>query len=62
MNESAEEKNKKEWNQVVLIPVKTETDSNGNIIGIKNSLDMESARLVGGENNKLPMQVLYSRF
>lgn len=63
MAESEEKKNDPDWNKVVLIPVKTETDSSGNIIGIKNSLDMESACLVGGENgNLLPMQVLYTKF
>jgi len=62
--ESAEKKNDPDWNKVVLIPIKTETDSSGNIIGIKNSLNMESACLVGGENenNRLPMRVLYTRF
>lgn len=64
MAESAEKKNDPDWNKMVLIPVKTETDSNGSIIGIKNSLDMESACLVGGENgnNLLPIQVLYTKF
>jgi len=64
MAESADKKNDPDWNKMVLIPVKTETDSNGNIIGIKNSLDMESACLVGGENenNRLPIQVLYTKF
>ena len=55
-------KNEADWDKVVLIPVKTETDSSGNIIGIKNSLDMASSCLVGGENNPLEIQVLYTTF
>lgn len=50
-----------DWNKVVLIPVKTETDSNGNIIGIKSNLDMESACLVGGDT-PLKLQVLFTTF
>lgn len=50
-----------DWNKVVLIPVKTETDSNGNIIGIKSNLDMESACLVGGET-PIKLQVLFTTF
>ena len=48
-----------DWNKVVLIPVKTETDSNGNIIGIKSNLDMESTCLVGGET-PINLQVLFT--
>lgn len=50
-----------DWNKVVLIPVKTETDSNGSIIGIKSNLDMESACLVGGDT-PLKLQVLFTTF
>lgn len=50
-----------DWNKVVLIPVKTETDSSGNIIGIKSNLDMESACLIGG-NTPLKLQVLFTTF
>ena len=51
-----------DWNKVVLIPVKTETDSSGNIIGVKSNLDMESACLMGGESTPLRMQILYTTF
>lgn len=50
-----------DWNKVVLIPVKTETDSSGNIIGIKSNLDMESACLIGGDT-PLKLQVLFTTF
>lgn len=62
MQEKAKGQNDQDWNKVVLIPIKTETDSNDQIIGIKNSLNMESARLVGGKNNLLEMQILYTKF
>ena len=62
INEKKEGKQDEDWNKVVLIPVKTETDSNNNIIGVKSNLDMESACLVGGEKNPIKMQVLYTTF
>ena len=61
--EKAQGNQDEDWDKVVLIPVKTETDANGNIIGVKSNLDLESARLVGGEEGKkLQMQVLYTKF
>ncbi len=55
-----------DWNKVVLVPVKVEytSDSYGNssIISIKNSLAMESVRLVGGKDDKLTMKILYTKF
>ena len=62
INEKKQGKNEADWNKVVLIPVKTETDSNGTIIGLKSNLDMESASLMGGENHPLKMQILYTTF
>lgn len=62
INEKKNGKNDEDWNKVVLIPVKTETDSNGNIIGLKNNLDMESTRLIGSEKTPLKMQILYTTF
>ena len=59
--EKAKGTHDEDWNKVVLIPVKTETDSNGNIIGIKSNLDMESACLVGGDT-PLKLQVLFTTF
>ena len=62
INEKKQGKNDDDWNKVVLIPVKTETDSNGTIIGLMSNLDMESTCLVGGENNPIEMQILYTKF
>lgn len=62
------EKANPDWNRVVLIPVKTETSgsiSSGNyqIVGITNSLGMESAKLKGGkDSDKLDMQIYYTTF
>ena len=62
INEKKAGKNDADWDKVVLIPVKTEKDSNGSIIGLKSNLDMESACLVGGEKNPIKMQILYTTF
>ena len=62
INETEEEKQDEDWNKVVLIPIKTETDSNGNVTSIKSNLDMESACLMGGEKAPLKMQVLFTTF
>lgn len=63
MNEKRNGTATEDWDKVVLIPVKVETDSNSSIISIKSNLDMESSRLVGGKNgDKLTMQVLYTTF
>ena len=63
---SSMERNKgkqdEDWDKVVLIPIKTETDSNGNITSVKSNLDMESASLKGGEKDLIKMQVLYTTF
>ena len=63
INEKKQGKNDEDWNKVVLIPVKAEYDSSGETItGLKSNLDMESACLVGGENNPLKIQILYTTF
>lgn len=62
INEKKAGKNDADWNKVVLIPVKTETDSNGSVIGLKSNLDMESTCLVGGDKNPIKMQILYTTF
>ncbi len=62
INEKNAGKQDEDWDKVVLIPIKTETDSNGNITSVKSNLDMESACLVGGEKNPIQIQVLYTTF
>lgn len=47
---------------VVLIPVTTETDTKGNIIGVSHDMEVNAARLFGGEEGeKLKMEVIYTR-
>ena len=62
INEKKRNENDEDWNKVVLIPVKVDTDTSGNIIAVKSNLDMESAILRGGEKDKIKMQVLYTTF
>lgn len=62
INEKKEGNQDEDWNKVVLIPIKTETDSSGNILGVKSNLDMESACLVGGEKDQIKLQILYTTF
>lgn len=51
-----------EYNALVLIPVKTETDSQGNTIGLSHDLEVNSAKLVGGqEGEKIKMEVIYTK-
>lgn len=53
-----------DWNKVVLIPVKTITDSSGAIVSIRHDLQPGSARLIGGfnEGNYLDLNLTYSKF
>jgi hypothetical protein len=55
-----EEKNP-DWNKVVLIPVSTTKDSNGNIVAITHDLKMNSIRLRGG-NDGIAIKIITSRF
>lgn len=54
------------WNKVVIIPVsvKKTTDSYGNTsyASVAHEMSMSSAKLEGGHNTPIKMQILYSRF
>ena len=50
-----------DWNKVVLIPVSTTKDSNGNIVGITHDLKMNSIKLRGGKDNTA-IKIITSRF
>lgn len=52
----------KNWNKVLLIPVEKTSDTNGNIVKINHDFSMSSARLVGGQSNKVALEVIYSSF
>lgn len=62
INEKKKGEIKEDWDKVVLIPVKVETDASENITGVKSNLDMESASLKGGEKEQIKLQVLYTTF
>lgn len=62
MNEKRNGTADEDWDKVVLIPVKIDTDSNGSVISIRSNLDMESSKLMGGKKDKISMQVLYTTF
>ncbi|WP_300728875.1 DUF4270 domain-containing protein [uncultured Bacteroides sp.] len=57
------------WNKVLLVPVTTETDSQGNIIGVENDLNVNSASLLRGddpetsdnEENRITMSVIFTQ-
>lgn len=49
-------------NKVMLIPVTTETDTEGNIIGISHDMEINAARLFGGEDSEeeLKIEIIYT--
>ncbi|NLV53015.1 MAG: DUF4270 domain-containing protein [Bacteroidales bacterium] len=50
------------WNKVLIIPVETTKDSSGGIVKLNHDFGMNSARLVGGKNNPIKLEVIYSSF
>lgn len=56
------ENKNKDWNKVVLIPVRTTNDNMGNSISINHNLEITSVKLKGGTNDKIPVQVVTSKF
>ena len=42
--------------------VALEKDSNGNIVKLNHDFSMNSARLVGGSDNKVKLEVIYTNF
>ena len=52
-----------DWNKVVLIPVKTTSDTSGSIVNIRHDLQLNSARLFGGYNGTpIDVNITYSKF
>ena len=49
-------------NNVMLIPVTTETDTEGNIIGVSHDMEINAARLFGGEDSEeeLKIEIIYT--
>ncbi len=58
------DKKNENWNKVLLIPVVTTTDNEGNIIKIENDLNVNSAILQRGNtetDNNINMEVIYTQ-
>lgn len=57
------ENDSEDRNKVMLIPVTTETDAEGNIIGVSHDMEINAARLFGGEESEedLKIEVIYTR-
>ena len=51
-----------DWDKVVLIPVQTTKDGNGNVVKIVHDLSISSMRLRGGDQYKIPIEVVTSKF
>lgn len=48
--------------KILLIPVTTETDTEGNIIGVSHDMEVNAARLYGGETGEeLNIEVIYTK-
>jgi len=50
------------YNKVLLIPVEVTTDANGSIVKMNHDFSMSSAKLIGGQKDKVKMEVIYSSF
>ena len=51
-----------DWNKVVLIPVTTIKDSNGNVVKITHDISISSIKLRGGNEYEIPIEVVTSKF
>ncbi|MBE6286086.1 MAG: DUF4270 domain-containing protein [Bacteroidales bacterium] len=51
-----------DWDKVVLIPVATTEDSNGNVVKIVHDISISSMRLRGGTEYRIPIEVVTSKF
>ena len=48
--------------KVLLIPVSTNYDTSGNLVRLSHDFSMSSTKLVGGANDPVELNVIYSRF
>ncbi|MBR1668149.1 MAG: DUF4270 domain-containing protein [Bacteroidaceae bacterium] len=60
--EKKEGKASENWNKVLLIPVESTKDSSGNIVKLNHDFSMSSAKLVGGKDDKISLEVIYTSF
>ena len=51
----------KDWDKVLLVPVSTEMDVSNNIVGVSHDMEINTARLFGGEGGeKLNIDIIYT--
>lgn len=52
------------WNKVLLIPVEATYENNNstNLVKLSHDFSMNSCKLVGGKNNKIDLEIIYSKF
>lgn len=64
LNEKRSGKQTENWNKVLLIPVEAIKDGSANntLVKLNHDFSMTSARLVGGKNDKVEMEVVYTKF
>ncbi len=51
-----------DWNKVLLVPVTTSSNTSGDEVSVQHDLSLGSIRLVGGDENPISFQVVYSKF
>ena len=51
-----------DWNKVVIIPVETNLDNSNNIVSVTHDMGLGSTRLVGGDTDKIRLQLIFSSF
>lgn len=58
----SEEEYTEDRDKVLLIPVTTETDTEGNIIGVSHDMEVNAAKLFGGEDGEeLNIEIVYTK-
>ena len=50
------------FNKVLLIPVDATYDTNNNLVKLAHDFSMSSTKLVGGDNNRVGLEIIYSSF
>ena len=50
------------YNKVLLIPVEATYDSNNVLVKLAHDFSMSSAKLVGGENDAVGLQIIYTNY
>lgn len=62
MNEKQSGKATENYDKVLLIPVEATYDTKNTLVKVCHDFSMTSSRLVGGKNDRVKMNVIYSRY